>query len=710
MRTRSTFLILLASALATALDPYGSSAQTATGISAFHRSGQTFLTWTERSDVDNEFYVVYRHSEAITAATLSSATRVARIPDSSGMYLTERWKEDYQIPVLQRNFIIHDRGSELPDGTGLFVFTTAAGEQGSAWYAVTSIVGGVENTTLVSGANALASPVSETVAEPLPVIAKEWTGGRGRVYTQFMDFRAWNPSYDGYAYNYFVSVPATYDAQIAWPLYLQIQGWGSRYSWDDSTTGTPYDGQAIMVWCDEPHQSWYYGYAATHNYGDTWPQYVWGDLDPPTAGVIANFTEQRILRAIRDVERDGFYNVDTNRITAFGHSMGGSGALALGMRYPNVFAAVSCSEPMTNYRGDNPQVGGDWIRDVSLKIGDPALNLPIRNDGPFAAHLAAYNNLGVWYWMNHQVNMIDRMGDEMAYIHTLHGRLDDVIEWDTQGAVWYSVLPTQAKRGWQGATYPIDHTWAGFLPTPNFTFEAYSFRKDRSFPAFTNFSLNHGSSDHEWYYNVGIEWSCPWNDFLGDITDRPGEYAIALRLYDPALPDFESIASSGTVDITPRRLQAFRTPPGSVWQWSNRQVPDEGEVQSGTVTADAHGLITIPGFRVTKTGNRLLIGRSTAVAVPQDNGFVLHPNFPNPFSSYTVLSFELQAEADVELSVLNMQGRRVARLLSGTLGTGAHSALFDPRSLPAASYIAALRVTDSAGRTTVQHRLMTSIR
>jgi len=38
------------------------------------------------------------------------------------------------------------------------------------------------------------------------------------------------------------------------------------------------------------------------------------------------------MRAIEEVIRDGGINVDNNLIHAFGHSMGASGALSLGMR------------------------------------------------------------------------------------------------------------------------------------------------------------------------------------------------------------------------------------------------------------------------------------------------------------------------------------------------------------------------------------------
>ncbi len=269
------------------------------------------------------------------------------------------------------------------------------------------------------------------MADPLPFMVWRSANGRAMVFTQFMDFRTWNATMDGYAYNYFLSLPEGYDPAVPWPLYLHVEGYGTRYvdAFEDHANGTGYGWPAIQIWGDDPHQSWYYGYAREHSWGDEWPQYIWGDLPSiPASGHISNFTEQRLLRAIYDVIRDPRFNVDENRIYAYGHSMGGSGAIALGMRYPNVFAAVYCSQPMTNY-----VASGEFLSDVIPKWGLPSSALPIVNEGRYASHLARYDGTSVWQWMNHQGNMVDRWLDDMAYIVTYHGIQDNVINWQTQG-------------------------------------------------------------------------------------------------------------------------------------------------------------------------------------------------------------------------------------------------------------------------------------
>ena len=69
------------------------------------------------------------------------------------------------------------------------------GEAGNWYYAVTEVIGGNENQTLTAGSNSLSSPVLDTVATPQPVLVSTINDGHGRVYTQFMDYENWNPTF-----------------------------------------------------------------------------------------------------------------------------------------------------------------------------------------------------------------------------------------------------------------------------------------------------------------------------------------------------------------------------------------------------------------------------------------------------------------------------------------------------------------------------------
>jgi hypothetical protein len=55
----------------------------------------------------------------------------------------------------------------------------------------------------------------------------------------------------------------------------------------------------------------------------------------------------------------------------------------------------------------------------------------------------------------------------------------------------------------------------------------------------------------------------------------------------------------------------------------------------------------------------------------------LHQNYPNPFNSSTIISFAIPLTTQVNLSVFDITGRRVATLFSGLHQTGTYRTIFD---------------------------------
>jgi hypothetical protein len=269
-----------------------------------------------------------------------------------------------------------------------------------------------------------------------------------------------------------------------------------------------------------------------------------------------------------------------------------------------------------------------------------------------------------------------------------------------------------ARRGWQGAALTIDHTWYGFIDTPNFLWEEFGFRRDVSFPAFTNFSLNLDQENDLSYYNIGLEWSCPWHDFAGDIIDTQERYEIVLRLYDPGWPGYESLPDVGEVDITPRRLQEFVVSPGVVYTWENIQLPGDTVIQSGTITQDSYGLVTIAGVTVTKAGNRLRVVNPTPVSEIDANRpllLSLGQNRPNPFSSATTIEYELAADTFVELSVYNLAGERIRTLTTGLDQAGRHRLAWNgtnDHGVSLSSGLYSYTITLETGHTETRHMIL----
>ena len=119
---------------------------------------------------------------------------------------------------MPANFVINDLATPLGNNTGLFVYTTQSGDSSNAYYAVTAVnSNGVEQTLIATN-----SAVRESVATPRDVLTVTNGNGRGRIYTQYMDYANWNPTFNGYAYNYTLALPSNYNPAVAYPLMLEL--------------------------------------------------------------------------------------------------------------------------------------------------------------------------------------------------------------------------------------------------------------------------------------------------------------------------------------------------------------------------------------------------------------------------------------------------------------------------------------------------------
>lgn len=59
------------------------------------------------------------------------------------------------------------------------------------------------------------------------------------------------------------------------------------------------------------------------------------------------------------------------------------------------------------------------------------------------------------------------------------------------------------------------------------------------------------------------------------------------------------------------------------------------------------------------------------------HGFDLHPNYPNPFNPSTTIAFDLPRRTSVTLSIVNILGQEVTRLVDGEIAAGSHSVEWD---------------------------------
>ena len=120
-----------------------------------------------------------------------------------------------------------------------------------------------------------------------------------------------------------------------------------------------------------------------------------------------------------------------------------------------------------------------------------------------------------------------------------------------------------------------------------------------------------------------------------------------------------------------------------------------------TVTADGAGEWhwdgTASGPYVTAVaidaqGNSSALARVLNVSVEDGSGvaqpsdFVLHQNYPNPFNPVTTVAYDLPVRCHVNVTIYNLLGRRVARLVDGMQDAGRYRVTFDASFLPSGLY------------------------
>lgn len=70
--------------------------------------------------------------------------------------------------------------------------------------------------------------------------------------------------------------------------------------------------------------------------------------------------------------------------------------------------------------------------------------------------------------------------------------------------------------------------------------------------------------------------------------------------------------------------------------------------------------------------------------------FALIQNYPNPFNASTTIKFELPRGAEVDLSIYNLLGQRVAVVFEGAKPAGYHSITWNSGDMPSGVYFARL--------------------
>ncbi|MBM4032133.1 MAG: hypothetical protein FJ291_10145 [Planctomycetes bacterium] len=616
----------------------------ATGVKAAHRKGQTLITFTEpkleaipefKTGGDVKAFVgdfakkhpglafrIWRSAERITPDTVAKAKLVGECGFFSCWNATyHQYDTDKKPPVLYR---VSDLGEPLAWGTGVYAHNPA--EAGKAFYAVSVALNGEEDLSQVSGT---AEPVEETVGQGEPILQwieepdpkDGWMYRRGKmarlIYTRW---ESWpHSSVPNNPIDYLVVLPlqpkperpggeAEYNSMRVdpAPVGLHLHCWGGSLNggygwWYNAHRG------AVLIASNQIPYDWWTGYhealRTAKSFGD-------GHVVPFTMNRTFGFLDWAAKQHAEAPEkvRAMWPKLDLTRVFTAGNSMGASGAPMYAIRFGDRIAwamgwvGIHVPELSPGFRGSYENSYGKR---------DAAITMPDGKTSPWD-HFS-----DVW-WLKQNPKA------ETGLIIASNGKNDGGIGWPQA---------QQFARTLQETRRPHFYNWGlgghgtRTIIGANLDLDV---RTDQSLPAFTNCSLDNNigtakprpkeeieaekkrqqeevaakkrsevivdpfDGDPTGAYNAWLRWTTV------DIVDTEAAWELTVILLDKAPKD------TCTVDLTPRRLQKFRTPSGAKFAYT---VTDKAgkELAKGAATADEFGLLTLKQIPLVKGENRVKI-------------------------------------------------------------------------------------------------------
>lgn len=458
--------------------------------------------------------------------------------------------------------------------------------------------------------------VKDTIQPPPPKVKSSKTTSTGTLYVleQKTDAFLDSPGYAGRTFKAHLSVPSKASSTNKLPLNVSLHGF----------SGSPGQRASANEFFLMPHDSdntYWWGYS------DQLPK------GTPTKGTVLNYTQRRVLHLIDWVRQN--HDVDPDRVYVSGGSMGGAGAKTLGLLYARHFCYVEATIGQAIPRNHRPS----RLRQLETLWGARSAKLA----GPTSPY--------VWDEMDLTRVLREHPEAQEQFIFTYHGKDDPVIHF---GAVvlpspltmisFYGVL--QAERighysvwdeGGHGGGGPVmgsvwsDWSWHRVLHQTTYL------RRGLAFPAFSKSSIDHdpgqgkGNGTRTWNSNSGYaadvkkagdtgwegDFAGAINRFLrwqsGQIVDTQTRFSIPLQVLNgqgkvapktgyPSIGNLFDRTLPVIVDVTLRRVQRFQVLPNETlnWQMGN---------QSGQITVDTKGRITIPKLSLNHTWQTLTITR-----------------------------------------------------------------------------------------------------
>ncbi|WP_348268080.1 hypothetical protein P8936_02240 [Edaphobacter paludis] len=296
-------------------------------------------------------------------------------------------------------------------------------------------------------------------------------------------------------------------------------------------------------------------------------------IDTPPAA------ELRVLDTIEWVVQH--YGIDRNRIYLSGVSMGGNGALGIGINHGDIFAAMRVTVPagtgFASYSMGGFAPSPDVIAPQAKR--DAWIAKASGTDNPDPPVIVDFSS-PIDSWSMTQPALVQAAVD---------GRLPLVLSWGPFGHTTFASAIAKSPLCQIALAFP----WL-------------EIRKNEAYPVFTHASSDqqspwlHGPADFDesGQVNAYFRWK--------DEADSPREFSMLLWMEHPLVKSPPaSMPDHATANVTLRRLQYFTAVAGKAYLW---KLSKNGRLlASGVITGDATNLLTIPGVPLTMQPTKLIV-------------------------------------------------------------------------------------------------------
>ena len=584
-----------------------------TNLRGWYADGQIWLVWID-TDPTTSSYRIYRSLAQISE--LDQASLIGRL-----------FQNDLQASRLRLS------GSEvtwiIPDGGGgtytleadEALFVSTARDQ-SAWHFAV-----VKDAEEAVGPDNRVGPILQDV-EPVRCHLQDEGASYGRpyrTYAHWIDGHVdWtsnrsdypvmgNQHFNGTAAVFRVWEPLGGKQPGPVPAVVGLHGGGGSYvgarpvrNDGSETLFSLEDG--LLIALDDPvivQRSNDVGPSRTYWFGywEGYDPFVSPDDQPvPDDGLIVDYTMRRLEWTLDWLLANE--QIDPDRVSVAGGSMGGRGVIYHTRRYPERYAAGIAFVPGIEPHDTDPLFGN---RDQQLltnlpefrpiaEVSNPAIAISETERDMVLTKMVSGRNdtTGGAGWSSKRVQQYQDLNDA-GYGHHLY--------WDERSHV-----------NWLGAH------WTG---SPKIDIENLTaYRRDQSFPAF--FNDDHDPAVAERQPDIGNgepNDGTPWGTWAGyyewdmaTIEDTPTMWAVTVNLtnsstFENDIPTFDT----ATADVAIRRPQRFKPARGTSFSWTLAPLDGRSGAQSGSGVVGDDGLVVVEDLILSAAPSRLSVTSPHAI-------------------------------------------------------------------------------------------------